>query len=305
MPETAGPPEALIFDVQRFSIHDGPGLRTTVFFKGCSMRCRWCQNPESHSSSPEMAFYAELCERCFRCDEACPAGAIVDEASRRIERSRCDACALCAEACPNNALRLVGRSWKIDELVPALLRDRDFFEDSGGGVTLSGGEPLLQAGFVAELCGVLKDEAVKVLVETAGQCDALAIDALAGLVDLVYFDFKLASSVEHERLTGMDNRAALRSLSRFLELGFAVQPRMPVVPGANDDEENIRGTAAYLRGLGLSSIHCLPYHALGLSKLPRLGSRQEPFAAITPSSEDMKRVGRLFKEEGIDAVIYA
>jgi pyruvate formate lyase activating enzyme len=297
--------EALVFDIQRFSLHDGPGLRTTVFFKGCSLRCLWCQNPESRSALPEIAFYAELCARCFLCAGACPSGAIDRGPARRVDASRCDACGRCAQACPSGALRLVGRSWSAPALAEELLLDRDFFDESGGGVTLSGGEPMLRPAFVQELCGILKGRGVRVALETAGHYDPGPIGRLRGLVDLVYFDLKHADGVEHERLAGAGNGLVLRSLARFAAEGFEVQPRMPVVPGANDGEPNLRATAGLIRALGLGSVHVLPYHELGAGKLARLGERPGSFSAVPPSAEDMERVRRIFEEEGIDAVVYA
>jgi pyruvate formate lyase activating enzyme len=304
MGDTAEGLKALVFDIQRFSLHDGPGIRSTVFFKGCSLRCLWCQNPESRAALPELAFYAERCSGCLRCAAACPAGAIERGSSARVDRSRCAACGLCAQACPAGALRLVGRSWSAEALAEELCRDRDFFDESGGGVTLSGGEPMLRAAFVAELSRLLKGRGVRVALETAGHFEPSLVDGLRGLVDLVYFDIKHADSAEHERLAGAGNELLLRSLARFVAEGFAVQPRMPVVPGANDGEANLRATARLIAGLGLGSVHCLPYHGLGASKLARLGSLQGAFSAEPPSAEAMERVRRIFEEEGIDAVVY-
>jgi pyruvate formate lyase activating enzyme len=296
--------EAAVFDIQRFSLHDGPGIRTTVFFKGCGLRCLWCQNPESRSSESEPAFYEELCRGCFVCADACPSGAILRGGGERIDRELCSACGECAEACPSGALRLVGKAWGAESLAAFLLRDRDFFAESGGGVSLSGGEPMLKAAFLAELCRILKASGVHVTLETAGHFDPSSIEALRGLIDLVYFDLKHADTAEHERLTGAGNERVLACLGRFVDLGFRVQPRMPLIPGANDGEANLRATARIIKAAGLISVHCLPYHALGESKRARLGYGRSVFVAQPPSREDMERVRAIYIEEGIDAVVY-
>lgn len=296
--------EALVFDIQRFSLHDGPGIRTTVFFKGCGLRCLWCQNPESQSARPEMAFYAERCLACFRCEAACPSSAILRERGRRIDRVRCDACGLCARACPAGALRRVGEARAAADMASDCARDRDFFDESGGGVTFSGGEPMLRAAFLRQLGSALKELGIGLLLETSGHFDPSALDSVVGLLDLVFFDLKHADPEEHRRLAGAGNGLILANLHLMVERGFHVQPRMPVVPGANDGEGNVRATARALRQAGLGSIHLLPYHALGESKLERIGSSRPAFKAEPPGPARMAEVAALFEKEGIDAVVY-
>jgi pyruvate formate lyase activating enzyme len=293
-----------IFDIQRFSLHDGPGLRTTVFFKGCGLRCLWCQNPESQSTSPEIIFYAEQCTGCFQCANACTTGALDGDDELKINRPLCCSCGKCADICPAGAIRLVGRKLTVKQLVEEILRDRDFFDESGGGVTLSGGEPMLQATFISDLCRALKEFGINIIMETAGHCKPDLYGMISGLVDEIYFDIKHSDDVEHTRLTGYGNGLVIESLLFLVDNYFHVQPRMPVIPGVNDSLSNIRNTAAIIKNAGLSSVHCLPYHNLGNSKLAGLRPDQKQFEAVIPSAKMLKGIASLFQKEGIDAVIY-
>lgn len=295
--------EALVFDIQRFSIHDGPGIRTVVFFKGCPLSCAWCQNPESLRVAPEIAFYTDACRRCFACRSVCPAGCIDEGEAVRIDRARCTTCGACVDACVHHALRFVGRRVGVAELVDELLRDRDFYEDSGGGVTLSGGEPLLQAGFLARLLPTLRERGVHVLVETSGLFAEYAVDRVFPLVNQTYVDVKHMDPADHKRWTGRSNRIILSRIAALSRRFGNVQVRMPVIPGINDGEANIRATADFLNVQGLSSIHCLPYHPFGESKRQRLGMASAmPY--VNPDPALVRRVAQLFESEGIHAVIY-
>ncbi len=296
---------AMVFDIQRFSLHDGPGVRTTVFFKGCPLRCLWCQNPESWKRPAEMAFYEQRCERCFACEPACPKDAIVRDAKHRIDFSRCDACGDCAAACMNEALRTIGKPWLLTTLFEEIVRDKDFFLDSGGGVTLSGGEPFLYPDFTLSLCAMLRQAGIHTLAETCGWFDSRLCELIAGSLDAVFFDIKHASASAHKTLTGKDNGLIIKNFMALCELMKDIQPRMPIVPGCNDDEENIRATATILRKAGKQSIHCLPYHSLGNDKLMRIQSSQAPAAIQPPTPTELERVKTIFKEEGIHAVLYS
>jgi pyruvate formate lyase activating enzyme len=160
--------QAVIFDIQRFSIHDGPGIRTTVFFKGCPLRCAWCQNPESHQPKPEIAFYKQRCSKCLTCKEACPENAILENPDQRIDYNKCIVCSQCVSACLYEALKTVGAMWDIEQLLEEIKKDTDFFFDSGGGITLSGGEPAVQSRFLKHFLPLLKDQGVHINMETCG-----------------------------------------------------------------------------------------------------------------------------------------
>ena len=295
---------AIIFDIQRFSLHDGPGIRTTIFFKGCSLRCIWCQNPESLHPLPEISFFQEKCKGCHNCIAVCPKNTIKRECPVSIDHSLCDNCGKCADICPNKALRIVGRQWSVDQLVSELLRDRDFFNESGGGVTFSGGEPMLHVPFLAKLSGRLKDQGIHIIVETAGHYKKEFINIISGLIDEVYFDLKHCNSNEHERLTGYGNGLIFENFYHMTENKFNIQPRMPVIHGYNDTEKNIKAMSGMLKNAGLSSIHCLPYNNLGNSKLDRLNTGRKYFKIHDNNPDIMNGVYELFKKEGINAKIY-
>lgn len=294
----------LLFDIQRFSLHDGPGIRTTLFFKGCSLSCKWCQNPESHSLAVEMAFYNENCAQCFSCKEACTQDAIIDLPEARIDFSQCDACGVCADACITNSLRVIGQPWGSESLLEEVLKDQDFFADSGGGVTLSGGEPLLQAGFLAEFLPLLKKHSVHVTLETAGMYNWDRLSPLLQWIDLVYFDLKHLDSATHAQITGQPNDLILDNFLQLRSKDVLLQARMPLVPGMNDDQGNLMATAHFLRSHGQDSIHLLGYHRLGESKLARINSDLKPLGLSSQTQEQLNAAKAIFAKEGINANVY-
>jgi pyruvate formate lyase activating enzyme len=299
-----GRDSAIVFDIQRFSLHDGPGIRTTVFLKGCPLFCAWCQNPESHRANPEIAFYQERCARCFACRGACPAGAIFDEPGRRVDYPRCTGCGACARVCPHDALRLIGSSWEAGDLARELERDRDCFDDSRGGVTLSGGEPMGHPGFALTLAKKLSASGIRLCVETAGAFAWESIEPILPFIQFIYFDLKLMDPRRHLEWIGADNRRILENFALLSARFEGLQARMPVIPGVNDDEANLRELAAFLRGLGRTSIHCLPYHALGESKLARIDSSHNPLRIEGDLGDSMRIVKETLAKEGIDAIVY-
>lgn len=292
---------AIVFDVQRFCLHDGPGIRTTVFFKGCPLRCIWCQNPESQKQEPEMAYYADSCQACDRCLAVCPRDAIRRNAPFRIDFERCDACGRCVEACAFRAMRRIGQAWHVDTLLREVLLDNDFFDDSGGGVTLSGGEPLMQAGFLASFLPKLKERGVHVTLETCGVWSWKVAKDILPYVDQVYFDIKHMDPGRHQAQTGTGNGLILENLIRLRAICDDVVPRMAVIPGFNDDPENIQATASFLAANGFRLIHCLAYHRFGESKLARIQTSQKPLHLDAPNMDEVKAV---FRSEGIDAILY-
>jgi pyruvate formate lyase activating enzyme len=296
--------EGLLFDVQRFCLHDGPGIRTTVFFKGCPLRCRWCQNPESHTPTPEMAFYRERCQACFRCEAVCPEQAITRRPEARIDFARCSACGACAAVCDPQAIVMIGQRWTVDRLVVEIEKDRDFFEDSDGGVTFSGGEPMGQHAFLARLLPPLKACGRHVTLETCGVFAWNRLEALLPHLDLIYFDLKHMAPDIHTALTGMDNTLIQENFRRLSPRFSHLRARMPLVPGINDDETNLRATARFLRTHRHDRIHCLPYHHLGEAKLPRLQTDLKPLNVARMTSERFDWVKDLFSQEGIHADVY-
>jgi pyruvate formate lyase activating enzyme len=298
--ETEG---AAIVDIQRFSLHDGPGIRTTIFFKGCALRCAWCQNPESLRIRPEMAFYSERCRNTLRCAEVCPEDAIIKGTDRRIDFSKCTACGLCAEACDHDAIRLVGTRIDEEALVEEILKDRDFFIDSGGGVTLSGGEPMMQAAYLKRLLPRLKAHDLHITMQTGGMFRWAHMEHVLPHLDLIYFDLKHMDSAAHRQLTGAGNEQILENFIRLVQCGARIEARMPVVPGLNDSADNIRATARFLRSQGHSALHCLAYHNLGEAKIPRIAPILAPLNMPSLDPRALEDMAHRFKEEGIDVIL--
>lgn len=295
---------ATIFDIQRFSLHDGPGIRTTIFFKGCALHCCWCQNPESQQTKPEMAFYAERCRECYTCLSHCPELAIIVGETARIDGEKCTCCGECEAVCPTGSLRLVGRTWDVDALAAEVLKDRDFFLESGGGITLSGGEPMAQAPFLQRFLPLIKAAGVHVTLETCGQFRGALFDALQPLIDLVYFDLKLIDPQAHRAATGRGNQTILANFAKLSREAQAFQARMPLVPTWTDREDNLRAIAEKLRDHDQRSLHCLPYNNLGEAKLSRLTTSQRPLALVRQDAAALARITSYFREHAIDAVIY-
>jgi pyruvate formate lyase activating enzyme len=296
--------KAIIFDIQRFSLHDGPGIRTTVFFKGCPLQCAWCQNPESWATGPEIAFYSHLCRQCFTCRSVCADQAIVAAADRRVDYAGCSICGKCAAACVDNALRLIGQDWSPDDLVAELLKDADYFAESGGGVTLSGGEPTLQSRFLESFLPALKLHRVHVTLETCGLFNWSRFEALLPHLDLVYYDLKIMDTTRHKQYTGTGNDAIVDNFKRLSNTTAGLQARMPVIPGVNDTQGNIAATADFLKSSGQTTVHLLPYHNLGEAKIPRLNTTQKRLSLVALNHAELKRVQTGFAEQGVDAILY-
>ena len=251
-----------------------------------------------------MAFFAERCQDCRRCAAVCPAQAIRSDVRQRIAFAHCTACGACAQVCPQNALQRIGREWTPEALIAELVKDRDFYQDSGGGVTLSGGEPMRQSAFLAALLPRLKAADLHVTIQTSGLFAWPLMAPLLPYLDLVYFDLKHMDASVHRQLTGCDNRVILANFTRLTQCGVALRARMPVVPGLNDAPDNILATARFLRLCGHRRIHCLPYHDLGEAKLARLNTPQKPLGLNCVSGEDLQLVTTILDGEGIHAVIY-
>lgn len=296
--------KAIIFNIQRFCLHDGPGLRTTLFFKGCPLCCAWCQNPESISSEAQMAFVAARCRRCFQCAGACGSAAILRSEEARIDYKRCTVCGRCADICPAESLTLVGRSWPVDVLMAEILRDLDFFRDSGGGITLSGGEPMQQWRFLKDFLPEVKRQGVHITLETSGFFDRVNIEPLLPYLDLIYFDLKHMDAKVHRHYTGAGNGRILDNFSRLSSAPNPLVPRMPIVPGVNDTEENVCETSRFLLRHGHQSIHCLPYHGLGAAKVRWINTPLKPLHLASMDADACAPVRQMFEKEGIHAVIY-
>lgn len=258
----------LLFNIQKFSLHDGPGIRTVVFFKGCPLSCRWCSNPESQREKPCLLWDSAVCVRCMRCVDSCPVHALEKGCmpGPLIDRERCTGCGACVAVCPQKALSPDSRSYTIDEVVTICLQDRPFYEESGGGVTLSGGEALTQRQFAVELLQALKKEKIHTVLETTGFAPPGVFKKAVELTDMLIFDLKHYDEKRHIEGTGFHNAPILINLKNVLETGHPVLPRIPVIPGYNNSPDDARGFASLFSALGLKQVQLLPFHQFGERK---------------------------------------
>jgi len=293
----------VLFDVKRFAVHDGPGVRTTFLLKGCPLRCRWCHNPEGISPAPELAYYAHRCIHCGECVAACPHGAHRLEGGKHaFERSRCVACGRCEEACLGGALRFWGRPMTVAEAVALALEDRPFYEQSGGGVTVSGGEPLLQPEFALELLAALRRQGLHTALDTCAAVPWAAIAQVLPFTDLLLIDLKQADTAAHRRLTGRGNQLILRNFRRLAEAGATIEVRMPLVPGSNDGPEDLAAAGAFLAPLGVVRVKVLPYHDLARSKYDAIGVEDTMPRVAAPTAADLDRAVAILRAAGAPAV---
>lgn len=297
-----------VWDIKRYSLHDGPGIRTTVFFKGCPLRCLWCCNPESQSFEPEAAWIKERCLECNFCLKICPAKAVfVDEMGRRrVDKTRCDLCGLCARECPAEAMVIMGRRATVDEVLNEACRDALFFQRSGGGLTLSGGEPLAQPEFAAELLQRYKTQegGRHTAIETCGFADWSSWLRVLRHTDLVLLDIKHMDPQTHFYLTGVSNRLILDNAAKVARFGTEMVIRLPVIPGHNDSLENIRRTAIFARDLKVvHRVDLLPYHRLGEPKYFRLERDYALSGLKTPQPDTLDLFRRVIEECGLEARI--
>ena len=289
----------IVFDIQRGSPRDGPGIRTTVFFKGCHLHCPWCHNPESLRFEPELSFKREKCTACGRCAAVCPEGVHgLADGVHAVAFDKCSLCGLCLPVCPTSCLGIVGREYSTDELMATIVRDRAFFESSGGGLTLSGGEPTAQPDFLGELLAASKAEGIATCVETAGTAAEAQLRRLLPLVDLFLFDWKDSDPARHERNTGIGPNG-IRSNLEFLNAnGAAIILRCPIIPGVNDTDEHFRAIVEMERGhAGIIRTELMPYHDMGAYKADSIGSRRRPLVLRSvekeASSEWLARISDL------------
>lgn len=284
---------ALLFSVQHFSLHDGPGIRTTVFFKGCNLHCFWCHNPESQSPQRELFLNRSRCIGCGECVRVCPAAS---DGKTAIFTKSCRNCFLCSEACCSEAVEVSGFERGIKELFDEIAADNDAYRRSGGGVTFSGGEPFLQSGFLLSVLKMCRDAGIHTAVETAVCVPFYLIEPSLPYIDLLYCDLKCMDSKKHAEATGAPNEMILDNIKKISEAGSGMVIRIPVVPGFNDDEKNMLDTAAFIRSLpNAHKTELLPFHSICSGKYEALGRRFEAAELNPPSKSDIERLGEYFE----------
>ena len=293
----------MVFNVMHYALHDGPGIRTIVFFKGCPMACRWCHNPESQGRNSELMVVPSRCIGCGDCVTACPTGAAVLVKGVPGATDACTACGRCEGVCLAGARTIAGRVMTVAEVMSEIVRDRVFFEESGGGATFSGGEPFMQPAPLRSLLEACQDEGISTAVETCGMTDQGDLLGMADKVDLFLYDVKLMDSTRHREATGVGNERILANLTALAAAHAHVTLRFPVIPGVNDDSENIGLMVAMMRRLGLREIDLLPYHDIGTDKYRRLGRSYELAELQAPSTEAMESIRRMFADTGIEASV--
>ncbi len=293
----------LVFDIRKFSLHDGPGIRTTIFFKGCPLNCWWCHNPESQSPAPEVMLWEARCIRCGTCVSTCALEAIQsgpDGQGYHTDRDVCIVCGSCVGTCAANARELVGKRMTVSEVMHEIERDVAFFEESGGGVTFSGGEPLAQRQFLAELLQDCKALEIHTAVDTSGYTPWKALDSIRANVDLFLFDLKLMDDARHRQLTGVPNGLILHNLRALSERGHHIILRVPVIPGVNDDPANLHAIAEFAEDLPhVERVDLLPYHHSAVGKYERLGKAYHLADTRPPSDEHMSAIRRLMEEHNL------
>jgi len=310
-----------VYDIQGFSVQDGPGIRTTVFLKGCPLRCPWCHSPESQQFYSQLSWISMRCigiEKCGKCLDACPKGAITpgetiqhtvskeDIQLVNVDRNICDNCGDCAAVCYPDALFMCGTDYGVDELVEKLSKDMPFFEQSGGGVTISGGEALSQPEFTLALLKALKEKGISTALDTTGFTKPENIEAVLPYTDHFLYDLKHMRSDQHKAVTGVPNEIIIENARKIAAAGGKLQVRIPVIPRFNDSEENIRETGEFCKSLGeaVTVIQLLPYHNMGVMKYQRISNDHKALEAPVPSDEKIQSLKKLLEDLGLSVTVH-
>ncbi len=285
--------EGVIFEIQRWAGNDGPGIRTLIFFKGCPLRCLWCCNPESWSPVPQVAFFEDRCQGCGQCREVCPQAV-----------PGCTACGRCVQACPADARELMGKRMSVQNVLALVEKDRVFYRQSGGGVTFSGGEALVQVDFLNEIVKRCRSSGLSMVLETCGYFSWSKSQDVLARMDLIFLDIKHMDPVIHKQVTGVDNHTILQNAIRIVREEYPLVIRVPLIPTVNDDVENITATAAFVSENlgGVLGVEVLAYHSLGKAKFRPIGLEYQLDHLVPPDAEGVARTRRIFRDFGIQVL---
>ena len=290
-------PTGNIFNIQKYSIHDGPGIRTTVFFKGCPLNCWWCHNPESQSPSPELIFWKDRCINCNTCLTACPSDAIsIEDGIMFTDKRKCSLCGECAKKCPTEAREIIGRKATACEVMKEIEKDIIFYQESGGGVTFSGGEPLMQQEFLEEILHCCQKKEIHTTLDTSGYCAWPFLDRIREMIDLFLFDVKIMNDEAHKKYTGVSNQIILENLKKLAGENENIIVRIPIIPGINDDAQNIKDIGKFLASISIKCIELLSYHNIASEKYARIGKNYALENTRVPAKEKLSKISNLLRE---------
>ena len=294
----------MIFDIKKYSINDGPGIRTTVFLKGCPLDCWWCHNPESKSLKPELMYRANRCTLCAECVDDCPLNAISINGRANTDRTLCDNCGICAEVCYNGARELLGSEMSVAQVMKEIERDVPFFDQSKGGVTFSGGEPLMQRKFLAEVLRACRAHDIHTVVDTSGYATWEVLESIRGDVNLFLYDLKSMDDERHKQYTGVSNELILENLRRLSVAGAQCVVRIPLIPGMNDDDENLRKSGEFLSKLeNVVAVDLMGYHEIAKGKYEALGMEYRLPETKSPSAEKLQSAAKMLEEFGLSVKV--
>jgi len=290
---------SLIFNIQKFSIHDGPGIRTTVFFKGCPLNCLWCHNPESQDVNKEILYDKNKCVLCGKCKEVCPTNAIkIEDGKLTTDKNKCNFSGECVIYCIYGAREIVGKEYSVDDVMKEVIKDKIFYEQSNGGVTVSGGEPLMQIEFVQELLMRLKVENIHTAVDTSGAVNFDILKRVAKYTDLFLYDLKLIDDEKHKEYIGVSNKNIIENLINLSKIHSNINIRLPIIGKVNDNIEHIEKVLELLKDLNIKKVNLLPYHSIAKHKYEKLGLFYEDEKMSVPSEAKMNSFKEMFEKNG-------